>query len=302
LDTVSARADGAAGARITVPGVLGAASAAAGHTTARAVSTDSLVLGRVLVLGQVGWESRFIVDALEERGWRVDARLTLAPKTDVVQGVLGAIDTARYAAVVVTDSSAVGDGARLGAYVRSGGGLVLAGAAADMRAIRDVAPGAVGVLVPPGTIGPADSTVGAAKHHLGLVPIVDMHADAVPLESRDAVVAVAARRVGAGRVVQVGYVDTWRWRMSAPRGAGDHRDWWAGLVSAVAHAPTVTRSPDRTADNAPLARLIDVLGPMTAPPAGPRPLDDPSRRGWLFAAVVVALLGEWGSRRFRGAR
>jgi hypothetical protein len=303
LDTVSVRPGGsAAGVSITVPGALAAVSAAAGHTTARAVATDSLVLGHLLVLGRVGWESRFIVDALEERGWRVDARLALAPKTDVVQGVVGAIDTGRYAAVVVADSSAAGDATRLATYVRSGGGLVLAGSAAEMRAIRELTPGAVGALIPPGTIGSTDSTAGATKHHLGLVPIVDLHADAVPLESRDTVVAVAARRVGAGRIVQTGYVDTWRWRMSAARGGGDHREWWAGLVSAVAYAPAVARAPDRTSDNAPVARLIDALGPMTAQSPGPRPVDDRSRRGWLFAAIVVALLAEWGSRRFRGGR
>jgi hypothetical protein len=303
LDTVSVDPMAAGGGMtITLPGGSAAVDATVGRTTARAVTADSLPLKHVLVLGRVGWETRFIVDALEERGWRVDARLTLAPKNDIVQGPRGAIDTARYAAVVVADSSASADATRLAGYTRSGGGLVLAGSAATMPAIRGLAPATLGALIPGGVIARADTLAITARSHLGVLPLVDLRVDAVALEARGSVAVVAARREGAGRVVQTGYIDSWRWRMGADHGIAAHRAWWAGLVSAVAYAPAVARAPDRTSDNAPVAHLIDAFGPTTTVSGAPVSGSDPSRRGWLFAVIVIALGAEWASRRLRGAR
>lgn len=299
LDTVPVGAQG--GASILARGVRGAVDAIAPGASARASAPAALLLRHVLVLGQVGWESRFVVDALEERGWHVDAQLGLAPRSEMRQGAPSPIDTARYAAVVVTDSTAANAAGRLLAYVHSGGGLVLAGSAAAIPGLRDVVPGTTGPLVPSTPTDPDDSLAPAATRRLGLLPISGLRADAVPLETRDRDVAVAARRVGPGRVVQSGYLDTWRWRMGSASGEGAHRDWWAGLVSAVAYAPVVDQAACFGSDNAPAAALFNALGPMTANPAGPREPASSGDRAWLFALIVVALLAEWASRRFRGA-
>lgn len=54
---------------------------------ARPAITDSLGLRRILILGRAGWETKFAMAALEERGWQVDVHLALAPGGDVVQGL-----------------------------------------------------------------------------------------------------------------------------------------------------------------------------------------------------------------------
>jgi len=300
LDTVRVGSGG--GASILAREVRGAVEAVAPGASARAMTPGVASLRRVLVLGQVGWESRFVVDALEERGWQVDARLGLAPGSEMRQGTASPIDTARYAAVVVTDSSGAITAGRLVAYVRSGGGLVLAGSAAAIPVLRELVPGTTGTLVPSTPIGPGDSLASAAMRRLALLPISGLRSDAVPLELRDRAVAVAARRAGPGRIVQSGYLDTWRWRMGSASGERSHRDWWAGLVSAVAYAPVAVRPAGVGSDNAPAAALFGALGPMTANPAGPREPAGPRDQTWLFALIVAALLAEWASRRLRGAK
>ena len=108
LDTVLVGARG--GASILAREVRGEVDAVAPRASARATTPGVFSLRRVLVLGQVGWESRFVVDALEERGWHVDAELGLAPGSEMRQGTASPIDTARYAAVIITDSSAANFG------------------------------------------------------------------------------------------------------------------------------------------------------------------------------------------------
>jgi len=82
-------------------------------------------------------------------------------------------------------------------------------------------------------------------------------------------------------------------------------------VSAVAYAPLVRRASDGdvsldgigATDEAPLASLIDALGP--ASPLDSRlaaETDDTRMSRILFAAALAALLLEWASRRLRGAR
>ena len=86
-------------------------------------------------------------------------------------------------------------------------------------------------------------------------------------------IAVAARRVGAGRVMQIGYDDSWRWRM-----AGGARDRSARIASggrassaSVAYAPRAAATGDGRRDRgAPLAALVDRLGPARAARAGQR--------------------------------
>jgi hypothetical protein len=244
----------------------------------------------------------------------------VAPGIAVTQGVSGApapaLDTATTAAVVLLDSASAdaATGARLARYVRDGGGLVLVGDAAAAPTVRALAAGSVGTVAPgvPGAIdGPTP------QRGLALLPVVP-RADAVPLERRGADVAVAAHRVGAGRVAQVGYVDTWRWRMaSADDAPAAHRAWWTRVVGAVAYAAVpnagdetvralmVSNARSSTNDPAPLASAIAALGPPSAAPStvrgrtptGPRPSDDA-----LAALAGAALLAEVASRRMRGGR
>jgi hypothetical protein len=117
-------------------------------------------------------------------------------------------------------------------------------------------------------------------------------------------------------VLAVGYEESWRWRLEGAETApADHRAWWSALVASVDYAPpAVPSSPGSLAvagvvtpvvsafDGAPYAATVAALGPQRPAPAaatsgGRVPLD-----ALLFAAAVIALLGEWSSRRARGAR
>jgi len=297
VDSVRMRA---AGASVGVASLAGAAWSDVGGARAVAAPADSALTRGVLLLGRPSWETRFAVAALEEAGWRVSLRTPLAPGRAVEQGSV-ALDTARTAAVVVLDSSAATHGRAIARFVRDGGGLVMTSeATVAIPALAELAPGAAGALargVEPG----ADSVDRAA---LPLRAVTALRGGAVALERRGASVAVAARRVDAGRVAQVGYADTWRWRMSGgDGGAAAHRRWWSALVASVAYLPTVPAMPVESTDAAPLAAMVGALGdPAAAPPrASDRaPLEPP--RTLLLAVVVSLLLAEWLSRRLRGAR
>ena len=106
--------------------------------------------------------------------------------------------------------------------------------------------------------------------------------------------------------MQLGYDETWRWRMAGgDEAAASHREWWSRLVAAVAYAPLVRRSAtsNTVLDEAPLASLIDALGPATAYTTQLAPHNDGSLvTRALFGLIVASLLLEWTSRRLRGAR
>lgn len=269
---------------------------------ARALPMHDLQVGRVLVIGSATWESRFLVAALEEDGWTVVARLAVAPGTWVEQGELGAVDPARYAAAIAVDSAARAFAPGLVRYVRQGGGLVLAGRAAASPPFGTLAVGPPGRYLPSPPGAPPDS---ASRRALGLHAIASPKSDAVVLERRGALVAVAARRERLGRVMQAGYHDTWRWRMGGGEdGAGAHRAWWSNVVSAVAHAPRqpLTALPvSARIDPAPFARLLDALGPAAEPPAV-EPRVHAELRWWVLPMSAILLLSGWASRRLRGAR
>ncbi|HEX6535929.1 MAG TPA: hypothetical protein VF041_15140 [Gemmatimonadaceae bacterium] len=293
----SARA-GATGVRAYVPRPRATTDALVGAVAARAAIHDSLHLGRLLVLGQAGWEAKFTIASLEERGWKVDAHVAVSPKSDVRQGEIADIDTARYSAVLALDTTAARWGDRIARYVRQGGGLVLWAPAAKARSLASLAPGAPGTLIEDEGAAPSDTAPRAA---LSLVPITSLASDAVVLERRGPDASLAARRVGAGRVIETGYVNSWRWRMAGGDDAPDrHRDWIAGLVASVAYAGRGSVSAPPT-DVAPLASLIDRLGP--AAPAWGGAARDPERIArWVFAVLCVSLLVEWASRRLRGVK
>ena len=289
-------------AELELATVAGTVRASGPTFTATTDARDSLLLRPVLVLGAAGWESKFAIAALEERGWRVASRVRVAPNIEVTQGPLGVIDTARYSAVIMLDSTVASFAPEIARYARAGGGVVLGADAARVGSVAAVAPGGVGRRIP-GVAGGVASA--APRTGLGAFPVAALRPDAVALEWRDANVMIAARRVDAGRVMQVGYDETWRWRMGGgDEAAAAHREWWSRLVSAVAYAPLVPRASVASAvDEMPLASLIDALGPAT--PLDPRlvPRRDASRVTWmLFALVVASLLAEWTSRRLRGAR
>jgi hypothetical protein len=302
-----------AGGSARLPAPVGTVQAAVGRSGARTALVDSVVLRRVLVLGRAGWEAKFTIAALEEDGWAVDARLAVAPGVTVGQGRAAPLDTSAYAAVVALDSTAAPYAARIARFVRQGGGAVLAGRAAELSALAGLAPGGVGRA----ESGVAGALLSAEpRRGLALSPLVRLKADAVPLERRSTAVAAAARRAGAGRVVQLGFAETWRWRML---GSGDapaaHREWWSRVVGSAAYAPAVPRAgaagarrpalasaPDTVPDAAPYAHAVAELGPPLAVAPVASAADARDVPWWLFPLIAAALLTEWASRRFRGAR
>ena len=70
IDSVTARGGGAS---LRVRGVAMPVSALVEGQLAGAMELDSLALRRVVVIGRADWESKFVIAALEESGWAVDA-------------------------------------------------------------------------------------------------------------------------------------------------------------------------------------------------------------------------------------
>ena len=281
----------------------------ADHLTARVkgsvastVQPDSVVLHKILVIGNAGWESKFVVGALEEEGWKVDAFIRVAPGVDVTQGAAAVIDTSRYSAVVALDGAASPYANRMAEFVRTGGGVVLGPAAAPVDAFAPLRAGAIGRKFSEAGASQPGGQVSLAS--LALSPITPLRSDAIALERRGGAATTAAIRIGAGRSIHLGYEDTWRWRMDGgDGGVRDHRAWWNQLVSSVAYAPRVQRavkSPPR--DEAPMAGLVDAVGPGSATEmlaSLPRATSD--WNVWLFVLLVFGLIGETASRRLRGA-
>ena len=298
IDTVDASGGGAA---FTVPTASGFVSARSGGSVARTGLPDSVRIRRVLVLGNAGWEAKFVVAALEEDGWSVDASMYVAPGVSVTQGATSPIDTARYSLVIALDASSASRASEITRYVASGGGLILAGNSASLDAFAQLRPALPGRIDAPATL--ANGTEPTTLRSLGVVPAATLKPGAVALERRGATTALAARRHVAGRVLHQGYLETWRWRMSGgDESASDHRAWWTRAASSVAYAPVVAGSARiADADDAPLASLVADVGP-------PSTLSGPSLAStaaavpmwWLFIALATCLLGEWASRRLRG--
>jgi hypothetical protein len=287
------------GATMVTPVAIGAVTATVGAQRATAMPADSASVRSVVVIGGAGWEGKFIVSALEERGWPVTARFSVAPSVDVTQGSAVALDTAHVSTVIAIDTSIRSQASQLERFVRSGGGLILAGPAAQSAALRAIAPGVVGARTRP-TVHPSDTMrLGST----GFYPVTSLNAGGVPLDRHQDGVVLAARRVGAGRVLQVGYDDSWRWRMAgAPGSERAHREWWSRLVASVAYVPTSPpRASSDVASAAPLARMVDRLGPAQA--VRERDADRPPiDRRLLLAMILLLLIVEWGSRRLRGLR
>ena len=292
-----------AGVALTVASAVGRLVGRVANSTATTIPTDSIALRKVLVIGSAGWESKFVVAALEESGWKVDAFIRVAPGVDVTQGLIASIDTARYSAVVALDNSVAQYAERIVGFARSGGGVVLGPEAAAVGGIAPLRSGGVGDASAPAQVANVSGSI--TRGTLAMAPIIQPRSDAIPLERRSETVALAARRFGAGRVLQSGYEDTWRWRMAgAESSVRDHRGWWTELVSNVAYAPRVAlanRALDT--DAAPVADLVSALGPSSDKADIARSGLNPSHWiSWLFALLSLALIAEVASRRLRGAR
>lgn len=290
LDSSNTGDDGAASWRASPVGTV---RAQIRNAIASAEPRDSLRAKPLLVIGQAGWETKFVTAALEESGWSVSTRIMVAPTALVRQGTAGEIDTASFSAVVVLDSiSSVAPVAR---FVRDGGGLVAAGPGVNHPALRAILPRATTSM--PGEIGAL----------LGPTPKMGLQARrlrgdtaSIALERRAGEATVRAHRVGMGRVVAVGYDDTWRLRLAPPDESApeNHRAWWSSLVAGVARVSLVGRET-ASIDEAPLAATIDALG---APGSA---VGETTARRWPWSALLVAiaalaLLAEWLSRRLRG--
>lgn len=255
----------------------------------------------VLVLGRAGWESRFVLAALGEAGWRVRGRLPVAPGESVMDASLQPIDTSRYDVVIALDSTAADLAPAIARFVAQGGGLVAAGSALDIGAVRTLVPARAGARRPGRILLEGDTLTRAG---LPLRPLVAVRDDAVALERQDGGVAVAIRRAGRGRVAAVGYDESWRWRMQGGE-AGEvaHRDWWSRMTGLVApeRAAAATSAPSPRVDAAPRAALIASLGPPSnASDSDEQPVSNRLPLVLLIVALA-ALLAETASRRFRGA-
>jgi hypothetical protein len=268
---------------------------------AEAVPRDSIAARRITVLGRPTWETKFVIAALEERGWEVDARIPLTPDTAVIQGMPSRLDTAGTAVVVALDDAAGGEAGRIRRFVEQGGGLVLGAEAAKLPAFAGLRAGGVGARVAAAGLEPPAEN---PRRGLALVPVARLDPLGIALEKRGSSIALAARRVGLGRVVQLGYEDTWRWRMAGAEGSVEaHRRWWAGLVGAVAYRATIRGVAPVSPHDAPLARTVARLGPADPNrPSAPASRRDRGSLSWLlFGLAVASLVAEWGSRRWRGA-
>ncbi len=264
---------------------------------------DSVSIKSALVVGMAGWEGKFIAAALEEHGWEVDARFAVAPSGDVEQGpVQIRLDTARYSFVVAMDSVIRRYAEQLPRYVRQGGGLIVLGEASSVPGLEALLPARWGIPTRPVDFRP--ETADDPRRSFALGDLYNLKGGALALEMRDDDIAVAGWRLGDGRVIQVGYLDTWRWRMAGldEDAVEDHRLWWAALASGVAHAPRFDRPVAEEVEPTPRATLIETIGtPAPAELELASILDDPRLLPLLFGAAVGLLFLGWMSRRLRGA-
>ncbi len=287
-----------AGATVDAEAVVGDVRAEQGVFTARATPSSSTPRRAVLVLGRPDWESKFAIAALTESGWTVRARIPTAPGVVIRDDGILPIDTARYDVVVALDSSAADLAPAIARFVSEGGGLVAEGSALSLDALRTIAPARAGERMP-GRILLAEDTV--TRRDLPLRPLSALRSDAIALERQAAGPSVAARRAGMGRVLAIGYDDSWRWRMlGGVSGLAAHRRWWSAAAGSV--SPDHAAVAEANGSAAPVAALVSALG-RPAAPTREVPRDTRNPLPWMFLLIVAAaLLAETGSRRFRGAR
>ncbi|WP_310571560.1 hypothetical protein [Gemmatimonas sp.] len=290
-----------------------------GASEARVTARQSAPTRRVMVMAQPGWESKFVVAALEEAGWQVDGSYRLSPRAAITVGAPARLDTARYAVVVLLDSMSV-DATGIARFVQQGGGLVLGGDAIRIPALTSISP--VRATSTRGAVAGALLT-SAPRRGLEAWELVATRGASVvrsdPSDHGHADPVLVAQRVGAGRVVASAYRNSWRWRMEGTDdGAAEHRAWWGGVLALAAGVPAVagdTLADAYPGEAAPFADLVARLGGPVAADRAVAPNRATARSafdtlmdrlraapGLLFMVIALALLGEWASRRLRGNR
>jgi hypothetical protein len=294
LDTVRA----GAGATLDAEAVVGDVRAEQGRFAAHAKPPASGKRRAVLVLARPDWESKFVISALTEAGWTVRASIPTAPGVSIRDADIQPIDTARYDAVVALDSSAADLAPAIARFVAQGGGLIAEGSALSLDAFAAFAPARAGVRIP-GRILLAEDTV--TRRDLPLRPLAAIRSDALALERQAPGPSLVARRAGLGRVLAVGYDESWRWRMlGGISGLGAHRRWWSSAVGSVAPERDLPVVPSGSA--APVAELVSSLGRVSSASTNVQRLSRNPLPLILLLLIAAALLAETGSRRFRGAR
>lgn len=291
------------GAAVTAQDLLGDIAATSNQQQFGAKPPPAVPPGRVLVVAAAGWEGKFVADALEDQGWEVSTRFSVAPNAVVGNAARLTLDTSAFSAVVAVDTTIGQLGDAVERFVRSGGGLVLAGASASAASLLSVVPGTLGPRREPAIGGADASELGSS----GFFPVQLLMPDGVVLERRSGSISMAARRIGPGRVIQLGYDDTWLWRMTGPGGSDDaHREWWSRIVGSVAYIRDTVRSVpasmlssrDGVVSSAPLADAVARLGPARS--AKPTNAGVAVDSRILVAVIMLLLLIEWASRRTRG--
>ena len=294
LDSVRA----GAGATLDAASIVGAVRAQQGRFVATAHAPTQDPRRAVLVLGRADWETKFVMQALSEAGWVVRARIPAAPNVDVRDDGILPLDTARYDVVVALDSSSTDMAPAITRFVGQGGGLIAAGGALGIDQFGRLAPARAGGRRP-GRILLADDSV--TTRDLPMRPLSLARSDAISLEREQPGVTLAARRAGLGRVLAIGYDESWRWRMlGGSTGLAAHRRWWSSAAGSV--APARETAAPSTGDAAPLASLISALGPSSAAEARTNERPPNSMPIILLLIAAASLLAEIASRRFRGAR
>jgi len=242
----------------------------------------------IVVLGPAGWETRFLLQALEAHGVPTASRIRVGPRDVVSQGVPLPLDTARHSVVVLLGPVEPGVAGQVRGFVRAGSGLVLG---AGDWGLGDLAPGRFGRAVRP----LSSISLPASRADLVARPIADLRPGTARLDDGPNV-RVAAWVVGAGRVVQLGDEGTWRLAMASEGGQAEHARLW---LSAIATAmPRVPTRPIPTDEVAPRAETVAAFGESTNETAsGLRDID------WtvvLGAWLLGVLVGEWAVRRVAG--
>ena len=299
IDTVRAKG----GATIDVATIVGGVRVQQGAFAATAPRQPLLRSGRqpsqgaVLVLGRADWEGKFVMSALAEAGWHVRASLPVAPGVAVRDDGVLPLDTSRYDVVIALDSSASAFGPAIARFVAEGGGLVASGEALGLESIRTLAPGRAGSRLPGRILLAGDSV---RPRDLPLRPVTPTRVDAMTLDRQPAGAALVARRAGMGRVLAVGYDESWRWRMlGGSSGMPAHRAWWSAAAGSVARERETAQPAG--SDAAPLASLVSALGGPIAAAASPVQRDRDALPLLLLILIASCLLAETASRRFRGA-
>jgi hypothetical protein len=214
----------------------------------------------------------------------------------------------RHAVVIALPGASSSALIALPAFVHAGGGLVIVGEAARASALSSIRAGTPGTLRN-GELG-AEASATDPRRGLDLVPIVALASDGIAIESQGNRVVIAARRVGAGRVVQVGYDNSWLWRMAGNDDAlSAHRRWWSTLVANIVPLTSpISRvqldTEHDTLDAAPVAALARDLGMPSITQPNIATLSrsaitslDPR---WLMALALISLVASWTLRRWRG--